>query len=113
MPGGHNPFALASTEWDGSEEAEVVQSSSAKPKGTLRKRASSLKQPRLPALRTQLADELHMRFWSLGNGTQSQDRSSSGALQCSSVLLSSLHTSVALTDARLRGNIEAHGPRST
>ncbi|CAK0736957.1 hypothetical protein CVIRNUC_000831 [Coccomyxa viridis] len=79
MPGGHNPFALASTEWDGSEEAEVVQSSSAKPKGALRKRASSLKQPRLPALRTQLADELHMRFWSLGNGFKSQDTSKSDA----------------------------------
>lgn len=113
MPGGHNPFALASTEWDGSEEAEVVQSSSAKPKGALRKRASSLKQPRLPALRTQLADELHMRFWSLGNGFKSQDTSKSGGLQGSSVLLPSLYTSVAFTDAHMRSNVEAHGPRST
>ena len=113
MPGGHNPFALASTEWDGSEEARVIQSSSAKPKGTLRRRASSLKQPRLPALSTQLADELHMRFWSLGNGTNPRDTSKSGALRGSFVLLPSLYTSVAFTDAHMHSNVEAHGPRST
>ena len=113
MPSGHNPFALASSEWDRSEEAEVVHSSSAKPKATLRQRAGSLKQSRLPALRTQLADELLMRFWSLGNGTNSQDRSNSGALSCCSVLLSSLHMSAASADAHLHSNRKVHGPRST
>lgn len=113
MPGGHNPFALASEEWNESEEAEIVQSPSAKPRGKLRKRARSLKQPRLPALRTQLADELHMRFWSLGHGTKAQDGSDSGALWSCSVMLSSVHMSAASADEDIHGNREAHGPRST
>lgn len=81
MPGGQTPLALGDRDWDDSEAAEVVQSSAPRPRVTLRKRTRSLKQPRLPPLQTTLADELHMRFWSLEHGPGSQGSSDAGVLQ--------------------------------
>jgi len=81
MPRGHRPCTLASTDDSGPPAWEVIQSSGTEPRSSLRHRAKSLKEPRRPALRSQLGDELHMRFWSLENESSSQDISDAGMLQ--------------------------------
>ncbi len=78
MPEGRTPFALAGTDKDDSAASEVVQNSATRPKISLRKRAKSLKEPQPPALKAQLADELHMRFWSLEDKPGSQGSSNAG-----------------------------------
>ena len=79
MPQGRTPFALAGTDRDDSEASEVLHSSATRPRLSLRSRAKSLKEPHPPALRSQLADELHMRFWSLDDRSSSQGSSNAGA----------------------------------
>ena len=78
MPEERTPFALVGTDKDDSGTSEVVQNSATKPKILLRKRAKSLKEPHPPALRSQLADELHMRFWSLEDKPGLQGSSNAG-----------------------------------